>query len=50
VHDGVDVLEGRLDRGEVAEVGLVRLDAGDGPAVQRAQRVLASMCSSTRRR
>src|SRR5437867_2389100 len=41
VHDGVDVLEGRLDRGEVAEVGLVRLDAGDGPAVQRAQRVLA---------
>jgi len=44
VHDRVDVLEGRLDRGEVAEVGLVRLDAGTARRFSARSAYLPSTC------
>src|SRR5436309_2563295 len=41
MHDGVDAVEGRSNRGEVAEIGLVSLDARHGAPVERPQRVFA---------
>ena len=37
MHDDVDAREGRRDRGEVRDVGLVGLDAGDRTAVEAAE-------------